>query len=389
MNIHITHDDKFLDFFIENEEVYTNTLNRYIVYSNEQKLKYTKSNRVEIISPKYSDLEELSREVKEGDVLYLHYLRDVLIDFVALITIDVKIVWIFWGADGFSLLPNYNNLFFLKKTKKIQLDNRIKMNWCINPFYLYKNTVQYFKQTTQLKKQIAHTIVKFDLIKSKITYFAHYIPEDLELLSKKLDLKFKWLDFNYITTKQIEIPKSVSSNFNNIIIGNSAYATNNHLDIFHELSHYDLSSFDKIYCPLSYGNKKYAEKIIKYGKKYFKGKFVPLTQFLPYSEYIAILNSCKIGIFGMIRSQAGGNIVALLNQGCRIYMKKDNTLFKLLKKYHIKIYTVEEDMPIDFKSKINIFFNDLDTQCNQEKLENIFGEDIVKQKYNQLLNITQ
>ncbi len=389
MNIHITHDDKFLDFFIENEENYTNTLNRYIVYSNEEKLKYIKSDKIEIISSNYSDLKRLSNEIKKEDVVYIHYLSEVLIDFISLIQIEIPIVWIFWGADGFTLLPKYENLFFLKKTKHIQLDTKVKMNWCINPFYLYKNSIRFFKQTKELKKQISTNIRKFEIIKNKITYFAHYIPKDLELFVNKLKINYKWIDFNYMSTIQMDKSDVKKQPKRNIIVGNSANPSNNHLDIFNELSHYDLSNFDKIYCPLSYGNKNYANIIIKYGYKFFKEKFIPLTSFLSYFEYMNILNSCKIGIFGMKRSQASGNIIALLNQGCAIYMKKENTLFDLLKTNNIKIYNIEEDMPIHLKDKDEAIFKSLEITYNKKMLENLFGEEIVKQKYNQLLNINQ
>ena len=57
-----------------------------------------------------------------------------------------------------------------------------------------------------------------------------------------------------------------------ILVGNSATITNRHEEIFNLLTNLENKEFE-IYCPLSYGDKIYANKIIQLGKLLFKNDF--------------------------------------------------------------------------------------------------------------------
>jgi len=388
MNLHITHDDKFLDFFIQNQELYTDTKNRYLVYSNADNLKYIKNKNVEIVKPDLDSIFEKIGDLKRYEVVYIHYLSSLLMDFINSLKTDIVVVWIFWGGDGFSQIKNYGNNYCLEpKTFNFHKKNlKNKMIWCKNPIFIYKN----YKRFQQKNKNIKYLNKNYVKATKRINYFAHYIYEDYLLIKNNSKLTAKYINFNYISTNQI-----VTTNINkikkggNIIIGNSATDTNNHVDIFNLLSQYNLSKTDNIYVPLSYGNEKYKQYVLNRGKLILKEKFKPLTDFMPLIEYNTMLSSISIAVFGLIRSQAAGNILALLLGGARVYMNKKNSLFILLKSEDVIIFDIDNDLEKDLENN-NIYFLSEDKMLHNIKILNkIFGENSIKIKYQELLNFRE
>jgi hypothetical protein len=126
----------------------------------------------------------------------------------------------------------------------------------------------------------------------------------------------------------------------NILLGNSADPSNNHIEVFNKLTNYKDSDI-KVYTPLSYGNKKYAQNIINQGKKLLGDKFVPITDFMPKEEYLTLLAKIDIAVFNHNRQQAMGNIITLLGLGKTVYLKQDISSAILLKNHGIKTFDLQ------------------------------------------------
>jgi dTDP-N-acetylfucosamine:lipid II N-acetylfucosaminyltransferase len=131
----------------------------------------------------------------------------------------------------------------------------------------------------------------------------------------------------------------------NIQVGNSADPSNNHTKVFEQLSKFKNANI-KIYVPLSYGNKEYANSIINKGNMLFGDKFIPLTKFIPIEEYLEYLLDIDIAIFAHNRQQAMGNITTLLGYGKKVYLSKVSTLNGVFREFKIKTYDVDN---IDLK----------------------------------------
>jgi hypothetical protein len=127
-----------------------------------------------------------------------------------------------------------------------------------------------------------------------------------------------------------------------IQVGNSATASNHHLEAFEQLKPYAAEDI-KIYCPLSYGNNKiYRKKVIDRGEALFGDKFVPLVDFMPFDAYMDLLSKIDIAIFNHRRQQALGNIVALLGYGKKVYLRNDITTWQMLKDKGIRAFDIAE-----------------------------------------------
>jgi dTDP-N-acetylfucosamine:lipid II N-acetylfucosaminyltransferase len=130
-----------------------------------------------------------------------------------------------------------------------------------------------------------------------------------------------------------------TDSYTNILIGNSASTTNNHIDAFRLILPFRNKNI-RIICPLSYGDKKYAQLIATYGKEIFGSKFYPLIDFLELEKYLNILNNIDIVLFPHNRQQAFGNTITLLGMGKKLYMRSDVTHWKTLKELDLSVYNI-------------------------------------------------
>lgn len=133
-----------------------------------------------------------------------------------------------------------------------------------------------------------------------------------------------------------------------IQVGNSADPQNKHIEVFDKLVAYDLENI-KIYCPLSYGNEgDYAQKVIKYGKKCFGDKFVPLLKMMSMSEYNQYMASIDVAIFNHSYQQGMGNMIAALSLGKRVYINSYTSPYEYFK--NLSLYVYKTDDKIDLRS---------------------------------------
>jgi len=124
-----------------------------------------------------------------------------------------------------------------------------------------------------------------------------------------------------------------------IVIGNSATKENDHLEIFQMLSKLAPNNLE-IWCPLSYGDFQYRDKVISEGQAIFGDKFHALTNFMNYKEYVDFLGTCEVGIFAVNRQQGMGNISILLNLGKKVYIRKSTSMWE----YYLELGCVVNDI---------------------------------------------
>lgn len=180
--------------------------------------------------------------------IILHGLNDPRIIFILYFFPNVinKSYWIVWGGDLYAY----------------QADRK-DWKWKIR---------EYFRRP--VIKNIGHLVT--------------YIPGDVELARKWYGAKGEYheclmylsnvIDPNIIQAAQEEIEGHTGVN---ILVGNSADPSNNHIESLEKLLPYKEDEI-RIFVPLSYGNQKHAKRVIKTGMAWFGDKFVPLTSFMAF-----------------------------------------------------------------------------------------------------------
>ena len=138
----------------------------------------------------------------------------------------------------------------------------------------------------------------------------------------------------------------------NIQIGNSADPSNNHLEILENLKSFRDQNIT-IYAPLSYGDQANAKTVIAAGKAIFGDKFKPMTDFIPFEQYLEFLGKIDIAVFAHKRQQGMGNTITLLGMGKKVYMRSDVTPWATFDGIGVKIFDfLDIDlMPISIEIK--------------------------------------
>ncbi len=377
MNLHLSTDDKFLDYFILNAEIYTQTKNTYVVFSEDETLIHTKSKDVIHIKPTVESFKKVYDKLSGIKRVFLHGLNDVYSDVVFACNLHehYKLIWLFWGYEVFSLHEFRVNLF-LPETKKYYVKNEDTVfRFTLNPIQLRRNIINY-KHYSAIQKSTEYKLRKLINV---IHFMAHFIPEDYERYVKPLNKSIQYIDWNYGGVNRIRINPAKKSNrtLKNIVLGNSASMFNNHLDgLNHLKNHFDSELIDKIICPLSYsGTVKYIAKVKSYGKALFGDKFMPLVAFLTKEEYFKLMQNVDFAVYYNIRSQAGGNILFFLKNGIPVFMNEQSSLYKLLQKKGYNVFPVKS-LSLQPEIKANSIFHDL-----------LFNESQMRKKYERLLHI--
>jgi hypothetical protein len=124
-----------------------------------------------------------------------------------------------------------------------------------------------------------------------------------------------------------------------IQVGNSADPSNHHESVLRELKKSGVST-KAIYVPLAYGDRQYAEKIIRVGRELFGDKLIPILEMQTPEEYNRHLSQIDIALFGHKRQQGMGNIIALLSLGKKVYLRSDVTSWDYLTSLDIFVFDV-------------------------------------------------
>ncbi len=355
MNFHLVcNNPVYIDFFIKKAEKLSNKKNCYVLISD-YKTNEIKSKKV--LSLDLNEALSLFNKYTFNKV-FIHYLNNNAINFINKIKIGIPIYWFFWGADGYKHRTLKKNIY-MPETKRL-----------VGELFPVKGIakVKIYYRDLRISQRLNQVF-------SRIDYCCTQVKGDFNLI-KSISPASK-MQHLYFTYRGIDIKHQTNNEIKkklNILLGNSANPTNNHLDILHILSKYDMN-ISKIICPLSYsGPQNYIKEVISKGKYYFGDKFYPLLQFLPLKEYASIMDTIDVGVFYHSRQQAYSNTIMMLGQGKKILMNSNSTLFHMYKDFGAK--NVFSDFGVLFNSPI-ILENDLETHL---------GEDIVDQWYKTLLN---
>lgn len=178
-----------------------------------------------------------------------------------------------------------------------------------------------------------------------------------------------WSHFSYYSTSDyaVELPVGTTKR---ILIGNSATATNNHLEVFQLLS--QMEGDFEIICPLNYGDKQYADYISQRGKTYFGPRFIPLLDFLPLEEYNKLVSSCGIVIMNHYRQQGAGNIISSLLFGSKVFLSNRSPLYAHFKKLGATVFAVEDQLD---SNQLNSLLDDEVAKTNYEKVSSYYSKE--------------
>ncbi len=168
-----------------------------------------------------------------------------------------------------------------------------------------------------------------------------------------------------------------------IQIGNSANPTNNTLEILQILASYPTKNF-RIFCPVSYGDDEYADKVIKLGTELFGERFTGIRFFMDRIQYAEFIAGIDILIMNHQRQQGLGNIFSYLYLGKKVYIRSDNSSFSFFALHDIKVYdTIQLGNSLEIDEMLKM--DPLISEVNMKKTEALISSETIVAGWAQIL----
>ncbi len=125
-----------------------------------------------------------------------------------------------------------------------------------------------------------------------------------------------------------------------VLLGNSATASNNHADALALLQ--GRLGAGRLVVPLSYGDAAYAAKVAALGQAQFGDRFEPLREWMSLADYNERIRHCGFVVMNHRRQQGVGNIGAALYKGATVYLRRENPLFEFYTGLGITLRPVDD-----------------------------------------------
>ncbi|MEL7601203.1 MAG: TDP-N-acetylfucosamine:lipid II N-acetylfucosaminyltransferase [Proteiniphilum sp.] len=374
MIVHFVVDEKIIDQTIDNF-LEISSENVFLVFTHEKNKKYIHITRegsfIRRFDYRYEDINEVLNEIKAKAII-IHQLNLNFAKAINQIEKTIKIAWVVWGFDIYSL-PKISYNLFAPKTKKFIISQKpIRLlAWKLKKHAYMTNFFYNYVVRKAKPKEIELRAIQ------RIHFFCTYIKEDFDYFKKYYS--FNHLEF--IETAFSSINQYLAGNnklrilkdANNILIGNSNTLQSNYLDAI-KLVAEEKKNINKVFVVLSYGpDKLHKRKVIESGEKLLGTTFFPLLDFLPRNQYIEILQSCSTGIFYHYRQQAMGNIIAMLYMGARVYLSEKNPAYHYFLRKGVFVNSIEND----FKKFQTKRLESEKSDINRKQLDLIFSHEKV------------
>lgn len=345
--LHIVPDDKFIDCAIDTFNQ-TSSINTYVSIDAVKPFTYIKSyiEDIQII-----DKDTLLPFIVNGGfhLVAFHGLTRDKYELVLQIPQNIKVLWLAWGGDIYVAVGKMPAILPIELCKPLtkKIINPIKKVSFIKRFKRFvKHIVYYKKYRMAYLEEQRMTQDEIRLQKAllhRIDYMSTVLPFEYEMLCDLKEFHAEYFPFQYVSKNNFSYA-NIHDNADKILLGNSATETNNHLDIISLL--YQRNIKNECILPCSYGNDYYLQKFKQSLSEPYKNLNL-VENFLPKAEYVRVLSSCRIGVFGHLRQQAIGNILLCMHQGCKVFLYRDSIAYKYFSKAGYYVYTIEDDLTND------------------------------------------
>lgn len=337
--LHLLHDDKFTEFIVDKFEACENVVNTFlIVVANvSHRLRYVSHMRENMHLVSVGDV-SIRQMTDWADCLVIHYLDEAKARIVGCMPKRVPIFWSGWGGDYYDRFFDENQ-FYGEKTRAAQFS----LNKAANPFWV--------KTWRRARQRIKKIIVGDSVarILNNIDYFSSPVPEDFELVKASCGENWhaNYLQINYGSVEETFMRGANATTGNDILVGNSATPTNNHLEIFEALSNTNLRQ-RRVIVPLSYGDSAYRDLVLAVGNELFGNRFVPIVNFISLDEYNELISACAVAVMGHRRQQAIGNTATMLYKGAIVYLDERSTVYQFFVSRGAHIFSLQDmnELPV-------------------------------------------
>ena len=341
--LHIQHyDKKFFDVVLEEFKTDDRIENIPVVVAKNREEADEIAKEVDNAKIVY-DRREIKSLLKslDYDVVFFHTLTDDFWYILDSIPSEKTVIWWAWGFDIYSsvefahpfipideLRPKTRRLFKHRSNKLKQLAVLIRNFYHENKNYFCRHKV----------------LSRFD-------YFQPVLQNEYELM-KKYNPNFRAKEFYYPNSfGHCERLKQKCPDEGNILLGNSATYSNNHLDAWDYIEG-KTGERQITILPINYGISEYANLLTDKLKGHNNVRLI--KEMMPRNEYFALMGSCSYVVMGVIRQQAMGNIFQAVSTGAKLFLFRDSVVYQWLKAIGFKVFAIEDIDEQSFKTALSL-----------------------------------
>lgn len=344
--LHLGNIDKFIPPFVNyNEDNHSGNdfSHLYMFYGYDKEL----INKPNVILCKNKTLEKIKfypkviKAMFDADLIIMHSLNNKVVNMILSClrrtSILKKVHWLIWGGDLYSY-----------QKKDIGLSKRIQK--------FYKKSF-----IPQMGGLIS------------------YLPGDFELAEKWYGSngnRCECIAYQSNLYKKIKVANRIKNEKVNVLVGNSADVSNNHMEVFDCLK--KISDLDFIiHCPLSYGDKEYRKEVIDAGIRLFGDNFNPIIKNVEFDKYNQFLSTIDVAIFNHNRQQAMGTTISLLGFGTSVYIREETSQWNFFEEKNIMVFSVNKlFLGLDrlVVKKVSENRHNIETYFSKENLDKQWGE---------------
>ncbi len=381
--INFVTDEIFIDGVIAAHDLTPDEVEHiYVIFpeNNDANFKHIKeASRIKRL--RYKDFMSLFDD-EDVKAVFMHGIYSCPVRLIPLIPASVKVFWFSWGFDIYQRPLNHplvNLNLFHPLTSEILKSVGKESNQTFNFRDLAKRLI------VRLKYRMRNGFSKSYLnAVHRIDYYSGILPNEYDLVKASSGFKAKPVDYRYINPKTLDLTAYSEITGRNILIGNSANPTGNHVDILSKLANI-VSDNRQCIVPLSYaGQPSYVAEVVKKGKELLGKRFMPLVSFMPLDEYTEILDQCNVAIFLLERQQAIGNINMMLRRGCKVFLSETSVIYRHYKSIGVKVFSFQKELT---KENLETPLSEEDQRENREILMKDRNEEGIRKRLEQLYSL--
>jgi len=301
-----------------------------------------------------------------------NYISQHIVEILRLNSNQAVFNWVFWSAEFYNL-PEISSSYYIGKSfyyhPTYNLIKRLK-------YYFF-----HFREKALGRPYYSHGrfINSFENIK----YFFSFLKSDYENVSNYSNATIQHKLFSYLSFEQFFNESSRSEKFirknhqTTIMINHNGDPILNHFDILERLLF--IKNKFKLVLPLAYGNTKYINHLKKFCFKNFKSCQIEFWEdFISPRDYSEKLFSINVAIFNISVQKGIGNILPLLWNGTKVYLREESPIFIDFIKLGFCIFSIQNDLTEE--SLIKPLSSD-EISLNRSLLINLLSEQAVNSYY--------
>lgn len=256
----------------------------------------------------------VARDVAGADAIVAHSMTTIFANAIRRAPNRARVAWLGWGYDYYPLLSPQLGPALLPQTRAL----------------VGADDDEAPQEKVMALTAIAPRLHSFCVLPPEVPMLRRAVP-GLVAAHHELPL---------FTTEDVFERGAASMDGPDVLVGNSATASNNHVEAFELLQ--GRVKEGRVIAPLSYGNLGYGRQVAEVGTRLFGANFDPLTQWMPIDEYNRRIGGCGFVVMNHRRQQAVGNIGAALFKGATVYLRPENPLSAFYRDLGIHLRSTEE-----------------------------------------------